>query len=187
MEPTAFNPYAAPEEQALSGSLLPSDPVAVRKQFIHCESNIKSIAGLMILGGLLVSFCFGLTALLNPFSDTGNWKSLRTLFLITIMLAGFWQIYTGIQLRRLKLTVRIPAAIGCGLWILFVPVGTILGGVSLWYIVRPAASFVFSEEYAEVIRNTPEVGASTSIAGWSLLMVVLAVIGLALVAATFLG
>ena len=91
MEPTAFNPYAAPEEQALSGSLLPSDPVAVRKQFIHCESNIKSIAGLMILGGLLVSFCFGLTALLNPFSDTGNWKSLRTLFLITIMLAGFWK------------------------------------------------------------------------------------------------
>jgi hypothetical protein len=80
---------------------------------------------------------------------------------------------------------RIPAAIACGIWILFVPVGTILGGVSLWYILRPAASFVFSEEYAEVIRNTPEVGASTSIAGWSLLLVVLSAMGVALLFAGF--
>lgn len=186
MEPTAFNPYAAPEEQALSGSLLPSDPVAVRKQFIHCESNIKSIAGLMILGGLLMSCGFGL-ATVGAFTGSNGdfWSSLRALFLVCVTLAGVWQIYTGIQLRRLKVTARIPAAIACGLWILFIPVGTILGGVSLWYILRPAASFVFGEEYTDVIRKTPDIGTSTSIAGWSLLMVVLCVIGLALLAATF--
>lgn len=186
MEPTAFNPYAAPEDQALSGSLLPSDPGEVRRQFIHCESNIKSIGGLMILGGLLVSFGFGMASMV-AYADTGPSANLKLFGLLLFTLAGFWQIYTGIQLRRLQLSARTPAAIACGLWILFVPVGTILGGVSLWYIVRPAASFVFSEEYAEVIRKTPEVGASTSIAGWSLLMLVLAIIGLALLAGTFLA
>lgn len=186
MEPTTFNPYAAPEEQALSGSLLPSDPEAVRRLFIHCESNIKSIGGLMILGGLLVSIgLIGAASLALAASD--NLEPLSALFLVAVVLASFWQIYTGIQLRRMKPSARTPAAIACGLWILFLPVGTILGGVSLWYILRPAASFVFSEEYAEVIRNTPEVGASTSIAGWSLLMVVLSVIGLALLATSFLG
>ena len=184
MEPTAFNPYAAPEEQASSGSLLPSDPATARKQFIHCESNIKSIGGLMLLGGLLVSFGFGLAASV-AIAVGGFDGGFRAGFLIAIVLAGLWQIYTGFQLRRLKMSSRIPAAIACGIWILFVPVGTILGGVSLWYILRPAASFVFSEEYAEVIRNTPEVGASTSIAGWILLLLVLSVMGLALLFAGF--
>ncbi len=186
MEPTAFNPYAAPEGQAWSDSFLPSSPQAVRKQFIHCESNIHSIGGLMILGGLLVSFGFGLAASI-AIADGGLDRGVRAGFLIAIVLAGLWQIYTGIQLRRLKMSSRVPAAIACGIWILFIPVGTILGGVSLWYIMRPAASFVFSEEYAQVIRNTPEIGASTSIAGWSLLTIVLALIGLALLAATFIG
>ena len=54
MESSAFNPYAAPEEQTLPD--LPADHLAFRQQFIHCESNIKSIAGLMILGGFLVSW-----------------------------------------------------------------------------------------------------------------------------------
>jgi hypothetical protein len=184
MEPTAFNPYAAPEEQVLPGSSLPSDPTAVRKQFIHCESNIRSIGGLMILGGLLVSLGFALAAI-DPFAGTGPSANLKRLGLLLFVLAGFWQILTGIQLRRLKLSARTPAAIACGLWILFLPVGTILGSVSLWYIMRPAANFVFSEEYADIVRQTPEVGASTSIAGWSLLMLVLLGVGLALLAATF--
>jgi hypothetical protein len=138
----------------------------------------------MLLGGLLVSFGFGLAASV-AIAVGGLDGGFRFGFLIAIVLAGLWQIYTGFQLRRLKMKSRIPAAIACGIWILFVPVGTILGGVSLWYILRPAASFVFSEEYAEVIRNTPEVGASTSIAGWSLLLVVLSAMGVALLFAGF--
>lgn len=184
MEPTAFNPYAAPEEQVLPGSAFSSDLTAVRKQFIHCESNIRSIGGLMILGGLLVSVAFVMAAI-DPFVGGGDSVNLRRMGLLLFVLAGFWQIFTGIQLRRLKLSARTPAAIACGLWILFLPVGTILGGVSLWYIMRPAANFVFSEEYADIIRQTPEVGTLTSIAGWSVLMLVLLAIGLALLAATF--
>ena len=188
MEPTAFNPYAAPEEQALSGSLLASDPETVRRQYIHCESNIHSIGGLMILGGLLVFGAFGF-ATADAFTGSNGefWSSLRSLFLVCVTFAGFWQIYTGVQLRRLKPFSRTPAAIACGIWILFFPVGTILGGVSLWYLLRPAASFVFGEEYADVIRSTPNIGASTSVAGWGLLMVILATIGAALLVATFIG
>ena len=181
MEPTAFNPYAAPEEQALPVSLAASDPEVVRRQFIHCESNIKSISGLMIFGGLLMSFGFT-TATVNVFTGSNGdfWSSLQGLFFLSVILAGIWQIYTGIQLRRLKLTSRVPAAIACGLWILFVPVGTILGGISLWYLLRPAANFVFSEEYAEVVRHTPQVETSTSIAGWSLLLGIILIAGLLL-------
>ena len=137
----------------------------------------------MILGGLLVSCGFGF-ATVYAFTGSGGsfWVSIRTLFLLAVIFAGFWQIYTGIQLRRLTLTSRVPAAIACGIWLLFLPVGTILGGVSLWYILRPAANFVFSEEYAEVVRHTPQVTTSTSIAGWSLLLVILLIGGLLLLA-----
>lgn len=184
MDPSAFNPYAAPEEQALSGSLLSSDSLETRKQFIHCESNIKSIGGLMLLGGALVSFGFGMAASV-AISVGGIDGGFRAGFLMAVVLAGLWQVYTGFQLRRLRMSSRIPAAIACGIWILFIPVGTILGGVSLWYILRPAASFVFSEEYAEVIRNTPGIGTTTSTAGWILLVVVLSAMGLALLVAGF--
>ena len=180
MESSAFNPYAAPEEQALPDCLSGSDPEVVRRQFIHCESNIKSIGGLMVFGGLLITVGLGVAASLS----IANPEPLTALFLVAVVFAGIWQIYTGIQLRRLKLTSRVPAAIACGLWILFVPVGTILGGVSLWYILRPAANFVFSKEYAEVVRCTPEVTTSTSIAGWSVLLVILFVGGLLLLAGT---
>jgi hypothetical protein len=186
MESSAFNPYAAPEEQASHGSLSAVDPEVVRRQFIHCESNIKSIGGLMVFGGLLITVGLGVAASLSVAANH-NPEPLTALFLVAVILAGFWQIYTGIQLRRLKLTSRVPAAIACGLWILFVPVGTILGGVSLWYIVRPAANFVFSEEYAEVVRRTPQVTTSTSIAGWILLLVILLFGGLLLLAGTLLG
>ena len=185
MEPTAFNPYAAPEEQAFPVSKAASDPEVVRRQFIHCESNIKSISGLMIFGGLLMSCGFALATVRVFTGSNGDfWSSLRGLFFLSVILAGIWQIYTGIQLRRLKLTSRVPAAIACGLWILFVPVGTILGGISLWYLLRPAATFVFSDEYAEIMRRSPDVEASTSIAGWSVLLVILFVGGLLLLAGT---
>lgn len=187
MEPKAFNPYAAPDEQTSTGSLLASDPETVRRQLIHCESNIKSIGGLMILGGVLMSCGFGMAAVNISGAMDDLWRALWAIFLLGVILAGIWQIYMGLQLRRLKMSSRVPAAIACGIWIVFIPVGTILGGVSLWYLLRPAASFVFGEEYAEVIRKTPEIGASTSIAGWSLLMIVLFVIGLALLATTFLS
>ena len=186
MEPTTFNPYAAPEEQALPDSLSGSDPEVVRRQFIHCESNIKSIGGVMMFGGLLISVGLGVVGALS-IAANHNPEPLTALFLVAVVLAGFWQIYTGIQLRRLKLTSRVPAAIACGLWILFVPVGTILGGVSLWYILRPAANFVFSEEYAEAVRRAPQVTTSTSIAGWILLLVILLFGGLLLLAGTLLG
>jgi hypothetical protein len=185
MEPTAFNPYAAPEEQALPVSLAASDPEVVRREFIHCESNIKSISGLMIFGGLLMSFGFT-AATVNEFTGSNGdfWSSLRGLFFLSVILAGVWQVYTGIQLRRLKLTSRVPAAIACGLWILFVPVGTILGGFSLWYLLRHAATFVFSDEYAEFMRRSPQVTTSTSIAGWSLLLGIILMAGLLLLAGT---
>jgi hypothetical protein len=187
MESSAFNPYAAPEEQVLPDSLSASDPEVVRRQFIHCESNIKSIGGLMVFGGLLMSCGFAL-ATVDAFSGSNGdfWRSLRGLFFLGVILAGIWQIYTGIQLRRLKRASRVPAAIACGLWILFVPVGTILGGVSLWYILRPAANFVFSEEYGEAVQRTPQVTTSTSIAGWSVLLVILLIGGLLLLAGILL-
>jgi hypothetical protein len=83
MEPSAFNPYAAPDVQTLQDYSLPSDQVAIRRQFIHCESNIKSIAGLTILGGLLVLSGFGLaTVYLFTGSDGDFCTSIRAVFLL---------------------------------------------------------------------------------------------------------
>lgn len=89
------------------------------------------------------------------------------------------------QLQSFRPSARIWAIVFCSLWLLFVPVGTFFGSACLWYLARPAAKYVFTPEYLEVIRRTPHVQFRTSGASWGILVIVLlAIIGL-MVAVSF--
>jgi hypothetical protein len=62
--------------------------------------------------------------------------------------------------------------------LIVIPVGTFFGGISLWYLLRPAARFVFDPKYKTVIANTPEVRVRTSALSWIVLLLLMFVVGL---------
>jgi hypothetical protein len=168
----SFNPYAAPLAEPETFDPFQQDDTRVRQQFIDCEANVRSIGELMLVGGGILAT--GSTILLAAGSS-----SLRAAFLLVIILVGAGQCLVGLRVRRFLPRARIGAIIFCGLWLFFIPIGTIFGGACLWYLVRPAATFVFTPEYQAVIRRTPHVRFRTSAGSWAILaLVLLGVLGL---------
>ena len=103
---------------------------------------------------------------------------LAVAFLLPAFL-GITQLVVGFQLQSFRPSTRIWAIVFCSLWLFFVPIGTIFGSACLWYLARPAAKYVFTPEYLEVIRRTPHVKFRTSSLSWAILAIVLlAIMGL---------
>ena len=161
----------------------------IRRQFIGCESNVRSIGGVMILGGLILAIVFGFFSVIYSHLGYrygfGSYLGLAAFFGV-IALLGVVQLIVGIGVGRFRARHRIGAIIFCALWLLFIPLGTIIGGACLWYLLRPAAKYIFTAEYRDVIQRTPHVHFQTSAVSWGILIAVLVAI-LALVAGSVLS
>ena len=144
----------------------------IRQQLIDCEGNVRSIVGVLILGGLILTIVFGILSVVYV-SHGGNADLALAALFGVLALLGIAQLTVGIRLRSFHPGARIGAIIFCGLWLLFFPLGTIIGGACLWYLVRPAASYVFTPEYREVIRKTPHIHFQTSAVSWGMLIILL--------------
>ena len=172
METNTFNPYAAPLTEPEAFDPFKQDDTRIRQQFIDCEANVRSIGELMLVGG-------GILAIGSAILLAAGGSALRAVLLFVVMLVGIGQYCVGLRVRRFLPRARIGAIIFCGLWLFFIPIGTVFGGACLWYLVRPAATFVFTPEYQEVIRRTPHVRFRTSAGSWAfLVLVLLGVLGL---------
>lgn len=144
----------------------------IRQQLIDCEGNVRSIAGVLIFGGLILTIVFGILSVVY-FSHGGNADLALAILFGVHALLGIVQLTVGIRLRSFHPGARIGAIIFCVLWLLFFPLGTMIGGACLWYLVRPAASYVFTPEYREVIRKTPHIHFQTSAVSWGILIILL--------------
>lgn len=174
----SFNPYAAPLVGLETVDPFQQDDIQIRQQFIDCEANVMSIAGLLMFGGIIVTAVCGFLAL--GFLADGGLAELGPAVLLALLgIAGIVQLIVGFQVRTFRPRARVGAIIFCALWLLFIPLGTLFGGVSLWYLLRPAATYVFTQEYRDVIQRTPHVRFRTSAVSWGILIaVVLGIAGL---------
>ena len=171
-EPDSFNPYTAPLTGPETSDPFLQEDTQIRQQFIDCEANCRSIAELLLGGGLILAIGGAIL-----FAAGTSRPSQAILAVLTLL--GCIQFIVGIGARRFLPRARIGAIIFCALWLLFFPVETIFGGACLWYLVRPAAAYVFTEEYSGVIRRTPHVRFRTSAVSWGILVVLmLSVFGL---------
>ena len=181
-ESDTFNPYAAPLVGVETVDPFQQDDTRIRQQFIDCEANVLSIGGLLIFGGIIVAGVCGYSAF-AILVDGGSFALAAAVLLVLLGIAGIVQSIVGLRLRAFRPRARIGAIIFCALWLLFLPLGTIFGGVCLWYLLRPAAKYVFAQEYRDVIRRTPHVQFRTSAVSWGILIaVVLGLAGLIVVA-----
>lgn len=166
----SFNPYSAPLTGPETFDPFLQDDRQIRQQFIDCEANIRSISGVLVFGGGLLIAC-GIIPLCLYIATIPN-LALASVFVVLTLL-GIIQLIVGLQVRSFHPRARIGAIIFCVLWLLFFPVGTIFGGACLWYLVRPAATYVFTKEYNDVILKTPQIHFRTSAVSWGILATML--------------
>lgn len=165
-EPDSFNPYTAPLTGPETSDPFLQDDTQIRQQFLECEANCRSVADLLSGGGIILVIGGSLLF------AAGN-SRLSQVILVVLTILGIIQFIVAIGVRRFHPRARIGAIIFCALWMLFFPVGTIFGGACLWYLVRPAATYVFTREYRDVIQRTPHVRYHTSAVSWAILATVL--------------
>ncbi len=70
------------------------------------------------------------------------------------------------ELRALKPTARIPAGVLAAIGLLEFPVGTLINGYFLYLLFSKKGAMVFSEEYRQIVVDTPEIRASTPLSAW---------------------
>lgn len=169
MNPDPFdnNPFAAPETMSWSVETDPRPAAAIRRAFLNHEASVQSVGLLYLLGcGLCTAFGFfvGLMALGDESPSVPQVVS--SVILVGL---GFLQGMIGSGLRRLKRWTRIPAMSLSLIGLLVFPIGTIINGYILYLILSSKGTMVFSDEYQEIIRQTPEVKYRTSVIVWRVL------------------
>jgi hypothetical protein len=185
MNPDPFdnNPFAAPEMMSWSGETDPRPAAAIRRAFLDHEASIHSVGLLYLIGcGLCIAsgFFVGLMALGEEYPSV---PQIVGSFIIIGL--GFMQGMIGSGLRRLKRWTRIPVMLLACVGLLVIPIGTIINGYILYLVLSSKGATVFSDEYKEVIRQTPDIRYRTSIVVWIFLgllavVILVAMFGVAL-------
>lgn len=142
------NPYAAPTTESFELENL-SDFDVLRREHIRYETFVRAIGIVFyFLGGLLLS---GFIVILAFLQLPG--------LSIQVIGSGFFAfalIGVGYGLRHLKQWARFPA-IFLSFVGLFVPVGTLLSLGLLIVLLRRRHNIIFTTDYVDVCRQTPDV------------------------------
>ena len=172
-----LNPYAAPlAMDDLANGMHPDQQV--RLNHLECEKNIQSVGSLMVIGAILsgLGFTYMVVDMLDGNVSPFPAGSGVLIFGILCPL----HLTTAIGLNRLRSWGRGWGIFISVLWLLAIPIGTIIAAAALWSLGRPKAAFVFSDEYRAIIDRTPQIRLRTSAASFAaaglLLLTVIGVI-----------
>jgi len=84
-------------------------------------------------------------------------------------------VYVGWGLKRLNSRVRIVAGVLSALGLIAIPLGTLINGFFLYLLFNRKGKMVFSDEYRDVIRQTPDMRYRAS---WIVVAVLIGLIAL---------
>ena len=159
------NPYASPKADASDPDRIESEAQRVRHQYIGHESAVRSIAFLFYLASLVCTAAL----LFLPFDLFRSGPSYRVvdlalfLMLIGVAIGTFW---LGHGIARLKQKVLLPVGILSTVGLLGVPFGTLISALVLYLVFGKKGRFVFSEEYLDIVQQTPHVRCRTPLIAW---------------------
>jgi hypothetical protein len=179
------NPYAPVVTQP--GRLAPnSQAVQIRKANISHEASVRSIGALYLLGAFFLTLA-GLAGIgLSLYAMFGGRIQLDSppfLFAIGVieLVVGIFQGKTGLALRKLQSSGRVGGIVFSTIGLIGFPFGTLISAYFLYLLLSKKGVYVFSDEYKQVIAETPEVKLRTSVIVWIFLALLLAAIGVAVV------
>ena len=173
------NPFAAPQTMGYAGDIDSRPAALIRQQHLTHEASVQSVGSLYILGCLLTLVGGGFLTFMVVSNSAQN-SSDEGMGLLLLGL-GFAQGFIGFGLNKLKSWARISAALFAGVGLLAFPIGTLINGYVLYLLLSAKGKMVFSDEYREVIEQTPEIKYKTSKVLWFFLLLLLGLIGLGIV------
>lgn len=152
-------PRAEVKDIGLSGN---PDAPEIRRLHIGHEASVKAIGMLYYIGaaGLLV---VGIIALIGAAQG-----EMAVNIGIGLAMLAFCALYVwiGRGLRTLNPKVKIPAGVLAGIGLIGFPVGTLINGYILYLLFSQKGTMVFSDDYKQIIADTPDVKYRTSVIVW---------------------
>lgn len=178
-------PRAEVKDVGLSGN---PDAPEIRRAHLNHEASIKAIGILYYLGAIgAIVGAIGLGLLLiagdlpGPKADDMS-AGVVAVVGVLILALGALYLWLGRGMRTLKSSVRIPAGVLAGLGLLGFPVGTLINSYILYLLFSKKGTMVFSDEYKQIIADTPDIKYRTSIIVWIFLALIVAAIIFGIVA-----
>lgn len=174
--------------QRMREGVASNDAEDIRNEHIKHEASVKSIGILYGLGAVAmlvmgVVFAFSLLGSVSRAPSGQGEPAFLVGFGVVFVVLGGLQLAVAIGLRRLKPWARIVAGIFSGIGLLGFPLGTLINGYILYLLFSQKGKMVFSEEYQEVIAQTPHIKYRTSIVVWIFLGLVVFLLLFGLLAA----
>ncbi len=152
------------------------DIIDMRNRYLKHEVAVKSVDTLYYFGALLL-----MIVAIVMFLDTKSGLGMRLVVSGFCFGVGALQFWVGRGIRGLKSWARVPVGVLSGIGLLGFPMGTLINGYILYLVFSAKGRTVFSEEYQEVIAQTPDIKYRSSIIAWAFLGLLLAVIAIAVI------
>jgi hypothetical protein len=97
------------------------------------------LAGLFLLGTVGVSLPAAITAIVGIVDDPGALIATAILGVIAVVLMFFTAFFLalGYGLLKRRQWARIASMVVAVLSLFFIPIGTIIGGFTIWYLIQP--------------------------------------------------
>ena len=172
-----YNPFQAPENPSDASGPANSNAEAIRNAHLSHEASVKSVGALYMIGGV---FCVAASGMFL-FIPQGPRTEIAGMFIL-LPAIGIVQFATAFGLRGLQGWARIPTGLFSAFGLLGFPLGTIINGYILYLIFSAKGAMVFSEDYREIIAQTPHIKYRTSIIVKIFLFLLLALITFGVVA-----
>jgi hypothetical protein len=132
----------------------PAEPAEItRRKYLNHEASVKSIGSLYYLSAALCLF----SAIVGPFlhkESLGSSRLLSSLLLIGFAVGFF---YMGKQFRALNPKIRIAGVVLACIGLVGFPIGTLVNAYILYLLLSRKGKYIFSDEYKEIILETPHV------------------------------
>lgn len=195
------NPYAAPQVESLAHptpTAVDSDAERIRRAYLNHEASVQSIGLLFYVGGglLVLGIVFGLIYTIGR-SGGGAIVGVGIVVLAVYGALAAMAFVLGRGLQTLHRYVRIPVVILCSINVLLALFGIVAGGGAqlgalvvlaingyvLYLLLSSKGNMVFSAQYAEIRRQTPQIKYRTSWIVRIAAIVLLAFLGLGVIGA----
>ena len=163
MTKAAENPYQAPESDITPAD---SEVETIRLTHLGHEAAIKSIGLLYYFSAfavMLSAAAYAMQISIEPIA-------VNFTFALGLLGLGIFQFWIAVQVRRLRSSARIPIIIFSIIGLMGFPIGTVISAYILYVILCKKGRYILSEEYAEIVRATPDIKHHTSIVIWLLLI-----------------
>lgn len=153
-----WTPPQAPLESPSTGDRVYASKV--RQHHLNHESALKSV-------GLLYYFFAGVLLVAAPATELINLTPFGRIIAPAILAGlGLVLFWVGRGLQRLERWAKAPAGILSSLGLLGFPVWTMVNGYILYLLFSAKGTMVFSEEYRQVITDTPDMTSRSSLVAW---------------------